>query len=207
MRHMTGFMNSWNDTKGIEKLRGSSKSTEVEKSDAENYLKEMSLRFERPLNQTVLNTWARDFIESGYQAWMIKEVCKSIPYKFERSPTFAQIIELLRSYLTKKETQLDELTDLTNRCLPSIREKFFKIFNQDQMSQMCKLYQDKVFTDAKMFNTSQQEMLVLCDWLRSYFGTGAQLLGQGLKSNMAHEADDREYFTKQLRAYAKEHNL
>lgn len=76
---MIGFLNTWQDSKSLETLKRSSKSKEVQKVEIENHLKNMSMRFERSPRPETLQLWALDIINSGYEEWMVEQVCKSIP--------------------------------------------------------------------------------------------------------------------------------
>jgi hypothetical protein len=53
-----------------------------------------------------------------------------------------------------------------------------------------------------------KEMLVLNDWLRSYFKTSPQaIIDQGKVSNDAFDRKDLDYFVNPLKRYAKENKL
>ena len=201
------FNQLWNDAPSNERLRKSHKGQDVQKVESENYLKDMALRFERSPNQATLKLWASDLIESGFEDWMIKEVCKSIPYKFEKHPTLNQIIELLNSYKPKMAVPVDELTDLSHRCYFHLKAKFLSFATQEQLTQMCKVYARDIFPSLVTYNSYYQEMCVLNDWLRSYFKKGEDVLKQGLISNEQQAAGNKEYFINPLKRYAKENNL
>lgn len=201
------FNASWGDAPSNERLRKSHKGVDVQKSEAENHLKDMALRFERSPNQATLKLWASDVIDSGFEDWMVKEVCKSIPYKFEKHPTLNQIIELLNPYRPKMDTSKDELTDLSHRCYFHLKAKFLTFATQEQLTQMCKIYARDIFPELTKYNAYYQEMCVLNDWLRTYFKKGEDVLKQGLISNEQADKRNPEYFINPLKRYAKENNL
>lgn len=207
LNHLVNFNNSWGDAKSTENLRKSSKGLDVQKAETENYLKDMALRFERSPNQATLKLWASDIIDSGFQDWQVKEICRSIPYKFEKHPTLNQVIELLNPYRAKSEFLADELTDLSHRCYFHLKAKFLKFASQEQLTQMCKVYARDIFPSLVTYNSYYQEMCVLNDWLRSYFKKGEDVLKQGFISNEQQVAGNREYFINPLKRYAKENNL
>lgn len=201
------YMQGWNDSPSLERLKKSTKSQDVQRSNAENHLKGVSLRFQYSPNQATLALWAKDIVDSGYTDEVLEIICKSIPFKFEKMPTLNQIMDLLRPYSPKMSVSVDELTDLSHRCYFHLKDKFMTFGTQEQLTGMCNIYADKIFPSAKTFNSYYREMLVLNDWLRSYFKKGEAILQQGLISNQAFERDDREYFTRPLRNYAREHKL
>jgi hypothetical protein len=201
------YVQGWNDEPSLDRLKKSHKSLDVQKSNAENHLKNVALRFQYAPNQSTLALWAKDIIDSGCTDDNLETVCKSIPFKFEKMPTLNQIMELLRPYMAKASVSVDELSDLSHRCYFHLKDKFMTFGTQEQLTGMCKIYADKIFPASKMFNAYYQEMLVLNDWLRSYFKKGEGILQQGLVSNEAFKRNDKEYFTRPLRNYAKEHNL
>lgn len=202
-----GFLDVWKDTTGIARIKESRRNPEIERIEIENHLKNMAQRFNSNTNMATISFWAIDFIENGYSSKQIAEVCKSIPYKFERFPTFAQINELMRVYRVKNSQELDELTVLTLECYPLLKNKFLKLLTQDQLTQMCKIYTEKIFAGLAMFSMQDQERAVLTDWLRSYFGSGQKILEQGLKTNQAHLNNDLNYFINPLRVFLKESKI
>jgi hypothetical protein len=201
MKSIVGFLNTWQDTKSLETLKKSSnKSKEVQKVEIENYLRNMSLRFERSPRPETLQLWASDIINSGYEDWMVEQVCKSIPFKFERHPTLNQIIELIRPYLGQTEGFTDPLDKYTQMVLPHIKRKFLQQLGQDRLTAMCKLYQKEIVPNC----TFDIEIMVLCDWVRCYFGDSKKIIEQGKKSNDAYLKNDKEYFIDRLRACARD---
>lgn len=200
------FNESWGDYKTNDRIRAS-KSLDVQKIDAENSLKNMALRFQYSPNQSTTKLWASDMINAGYTGDNIEAVCKSVPYKFEKHPTLNQLMELLVPYLPKVATSADELTDLSHRCYFHLKARFLKVLTQEQLTQMCKVYATRHFQELVSYNAYYQEMCVLNDWLRSYFGNGDKLMEQAVKTKEAFDKNDREYFLKTLRQYAKEHKL
>ena len=207
LKHMVDFNNRWGDPRSNDRIRSSARSNDVQKAECENYLKDMSLRFERAPNQATIKLWASDIIDAGYQEYMVRDVSRSVPFKFEKHPTLNQIMELLRPYLPQVNFVVDELTDLSHRCFPSIKAKFIQYSNQDVLTKMSLVYAKKVFPSALNFNDYYQEMVMLNDWLRTYFKKGEDIIEQGYLSNQAAERGDREYFLKHLRLYAKENSL
>jgi hypothetical protein len=201
------FNTLWGDAPSNERLRKSHKGLDVQKAESENYLKDMALRFERSPNQTTLKLWASDLIDSGFQDWQVKEVCRAIPYKFEKHPTLNQIIELLNPYRAKAAVLTDELTDLSHRCYFHLKAKFLTFASQEQLTQMCKVYAREIYPDLLSYNAYYQEMCVLNDWLRTYFKKGDDVLKQGLLSNEQANAKNKDYFINSLKRYAKEHGL
>lgn len=208
MKSLINFNNHWGDTESIKRLETSDKGPEVCKAQVENYLKEMTLRFERSLNQSTLQLWASDLVDLGYKPHQLKEVCRQVPYRFEKHPTLSQLLDLLKPYLSKKEVLTDELTDLSNRCFDHLKAKFLAVGTQEILTLMTKSYSIHVFPFCEHFTEKNKEMLVLNDWLRSYFKTNPQaILDQGKLSNEAFERRDREYFINPLKSYAKQNNL
>lgn len=201
------FNELWGDKKSNDNLRKSHKGLDVQKAESENHLKEMALRFERSPNQATLKLWASDLIDSGFEDWMVKEVCKSIPYKFEKHPTLNQIIELLNSYKPKMALSVDELTDLSHRCYFHLKAKFLNFATQEQLTQMCKIYARDVFPGLNQFHPYYQEMAVLNEWLRTYFKKGEDILAKGKQTNEEADKRNREYFIAPLRRYAAENRL
>lgn len=201
------FNNLWGDSRSNDKLRKSVKGADVQKVESENYLKDMALRFERFPSQGTLKLWASDIIESGFEDWMVKEVCKSIPFKFERHPTFNQIIELLNAYKPKVAVTIDELTDLSHRCFNHLKAKFLTFATQEQLTKMTVIYARDVFPGLNSYNHYYREMSVLNEWLRTYFKKGEDILLKGQQTNLEADRNNREYFIEPLRRYATENRL
>ena len=160
----------------------------------------MSLRFERSPRFETLQLWANDLVNSGYEDWMIDQVCKSIPFKFEKHPTLAQIIELVRPYLTQAESYTDPLDKYTQMVLPHVKRRFLNQCGQQFLDSMCKQYKEEVTPNALV----SVETMVLCDWVRCYFGDSKKIIEQGKKSNEAYLKNDREYFVSKLRTHARD---
>ena len=204
MKSTFSFLKSWSDTESIQRLKKSHKSKDVQIVETENYLKQMSLRFERYPRPETLQLWAKDIIESGFEDWMVGEVCKSIPYKFERHPTLNQIMELLRPYLPHLKHEEDELDNLTRLCLPLIKKQFLKIATEETLNRMINWYLDEILPGCTM----DVEASVLFDWLRAYQPQAPiKVIEQGKKSNEAWEKNDKEYFIRPLRNFAKDNLL
>jgi hypothetical protein len=201
------FAQSWGDAPSLNRMKQGIKTKEVQKLEAENCLKDMALRFQYGPTQSTIALWAKDIIDAGYSEEMIKEVAKSVPFKFEKMPTLNQLMELLSHKMPKMSVSVDELTDLSNRCFFHLKAKFMTFGTQEQLTAMCKLYAVKIFPSLAQYNAYYQEMAVLNDWLRSYFKKGENILAQGLVTNEAFERNDVEYFVRPLRNYAKENKL
>ena len=201
------FAKQWGDAPSVERLKTSHKSLEVQKSDAENSLKLMALRFQQSPTQSTLKLWATDMVDAGYQDWMIAEVSKSAPFKFERHPTLNQLMEQLTHYKPKVTIPRDELSDLTDRTFAHLKAKFIKQSSPEIFTQMVEYYVNHGCSAVKMFNVHYHEMCMLNDWARSYFGDGKKIIEMAHKSNHAAETNDYEHFTRVLRQYAKENKL
>ena len=214
------FLNAWGDKPSLDRLRASNKSADVQKSDCQNHLKGMAMRFERAPNETTLRLWASDMIDAGYSESQVSQVCKSAPYKFERHPTLAQLMELLRPYKAKEDVLTDELNDLTHRCFKSLKSKLEGAVGVEAFAKMVDYYVDKensvpgLFKDEltspcnlRNFNRYYCEMAVLGDWLRSDFGNGQKIMEQREKTVIAANKRDREYFIVPYKRYATANNL
>lgn len=206
MKATYDFADRWGDTKAITNLRNSDKGPEVQKAAVENHLKDMAMRFERSPNPNTLKLWASDIIEVGYQDWMVKEICKGIPFSFEKHPTLTQIMGLLRPYLTKVGFKLDELTDLTHRCYPHLKAKFIALADEETFNNMTDFYAQHE-PSLKSFSRKDIEMCVLGDWVRSYLKDGNAIMAQRVKTIEAIERRDYEYFTRSYRNYARDNKL
>jgi hypothetical protein len=205
MKHIANFLNSWNDTASKERLRRSDKSKEVQKADIENYLKSMSLRYERSPQAGVLQNWAQDIVDSGYEDWMVQEVCKVIPFKLERHPNLCQLIDLLRPYLVyKKEAQVDELDLYTQSLIPHLKERFMSLVGDEVYTKMLLYYKKEVMPDSEL----PVETPMLMDWCRSYFSSDPKkIIEQGKTSNKYYEQNDKSYFLRTIKNYAIEKGL
>ncbi len=204
MKNVVDFLHQWKDSKAIEKMRRSDKSREVQKAEIENYLKSMSMRFDRSPQAGTLQNWASDIVNSGYEDWMVEQVCKMIPFKLERHPTLSQIMELLRPYLVQKEPPIDDLDKYTQLVIPHLKTKFLNLVGQEVYERMIKYYQAEVFPELPI----PVEMTMLGDWCRSYLSNDpAKIIEQGKLSNEAAARGDRDYFLTPLRQYAVKNNL
>jgi hypothetical protein len=201
------YAKSWGDTRSMENLKAYDKSAEVQRSEAENHLKNVGLRFQYSPNQSTLALWAKDVIDSGYTDEMLGSVCKSIPFKFEKMPTLNQIMELLSHHKPKVSVSRDELSDLTDRTFAHLKAKFIKQASPEIFNSMVDFYVKHGCTAISIFNRHYHEMCMLGDWARSYFGDGKKIIEMAHKSNEAQKANDYEHFTRVLRQYAKENKL
>jgi hypothetical protein len=202
------FNKLWGDTESNKRIANSDKGQGFHEAEIENALKDMALRFERSPNQSTIKLWATDLAALGYKCDLVAQVCKSIPYKMDKHPTLNEIMALLKPYLAKDEFKVDELTDLSNRCFDHLKAKFLKVASQDILTSMTKAYAKHVFPACEHFTDRNKEMLVLNDWLRSYFKASPQsIIDQGRLSNEAFERKDLGYFANPLKRYAKENNL
>lgn len=201
------FMNHWGDAPAVERLKTSHKSIDVQKSEAENSLRLMALRFQQSPTQSTLKLWATDMVDAGYQDWMIAEVCKSAPFKFERHPTLNQLMEQLTHYKPKVTVPRDELSDLTDRTFAHLKAKFIKQAGVDVFDNMVDFYVKHGCPAISIFNRHYHEMCMLGDWARTYFGDGKKIIDMAMKSNEAQKVGNYEHFTSVLRRYAAENRL
>ena len=201
------FAKQWGDAPTLARLRNSNKSSDVQKSEAENHLKNVGLRFQYSPTQSTLALWAKDIIDSGYTDEMLGSVCKSIPFKFEKMPTLNQIMELLSHHKPKVNVSRDELSDLTDRTFNHLKAKFIKQASLEIFNSMVDFYVKHGCPAIGIFNKHYHEMCMLGDWARSYFGDGKKIIDMAHKSNEAQIANDYEHFTRVLRQYAKENKL
>jgi len=200
-----GFVDSWSDAVSNQRL--SERAPEVQEIEIENILKDMAMRFERAPGQSVTKLWAKDLFELGFKAYQVAQVCRQIPFKMDKHPTLNELLALLRPNLPQDEVKVDELTDLSRRCYPHLKAKFFKIADQDILDKLCAAYKKLVLPEAEC-SKELLEQCVLNDWLRCYFDKQPQkVIDQGRLSNEAELRKDKEYFLRNLRAYAKENKL
>lgn len=201
------FNKSWGDHESNRRIANSDKGQGFHEAEIENALKDMALRFERSPGSSTIKLWAADLAALGYKCDLVSMVCKSIPYKMDKHPTLNEIMALIRPYLPKEESSVDELTDLSGRCFDHLKARFMQGFKQEQLDQMVKLYMMRIVPDCDHFSKRHKEMMVLNDWLRTYFGDGEKLLKQGLISNQKALEKDLDYFVNPLKRYAKENKL
>jgi hypothetical protein len=202
------FNKSWGDHESNKRIAASDKGRGFHEAEIENALKDMTLRFERSPGSSTIKLWASDLAALGYKCDLVGMVCKSIPYKMDKHPTLNEIITLIRPYLPKDDVSIDELTDLSTRCYSHLKSKFLGLADQNTLTLMTKSYALHVFPFCENFTDTHKEMLVLNDWLRSYFKPSPQaIIDQGRLSNDAFDRKDIEYFVNPLKRYAKENKL
>ena len=202
------FNKRWQDDKSNQRLRNSDKSADVQKAEIENHLKDCALRFERAPQMHTLKLWASDIVDSGYQDWMVRDICQSIPKKFEKYPTLAQIFDLLRPYLPQVSDSQSELDKLTNVCYPHVKAKFLSVGNQEALDKLVAGYKRIIGNNEAHWTNEAVEKCVLMDWLRTYFKADPQgIIDQGKISTHKALEMDKEYFITHLRRYAAENKL
>lgn len=207
MKSIIAYNRLWGDEASNRRIAESDKGKDFQEAEIENILRDLSLRFERSPNQSTIKLWASDLAEMGHSASFLKPILKTIPYKMDKHPTLNEILALIKPHLPQDLFKLDELTDLSNRCFNHLKAKFLSMLKQEQLDQMVLIYMRRIVPDCEQFSARHKEMMVLNDWLRTYFGDGEKLLKQGLISNQKHLEKDTEYFVNPLKRYAKENNL
>jgi hypothetical protein len=208
MRHVTGFISHWDDGTSLQRIKASDKSPDVNKAMIENLLKEAVMRFERGPGAHTTKLWASDIVDAGFNEENVRSIIKLLHFKFEKFPTFAQLIELVRPRYFGEPEKIDELTDLSNRCYAKLKDKFLLIANQEVLDKMVLAYFKSVQINANHMPAKLKEQCVLNDWLRTYFSSQPEkIIEQGKISNQKFIDGDREYFLHQLRNFAKDNNL
>lgn len=198
------FANSWGDEATIDRLRKSDKSKDVQKAEIENLLKSIAMRFERSPQANTLSLWAQDIVEAGYEDWMVKEISKSIPFKFERHPTLSQVMELLRPYIAQVSVSESELDKYTKLAIPHLKGKFVGIIGEDGFTKMIEYYRREVMPSSNF----SVEMCMLGDWCRCFFTSDPKkIIDQGIKSNEASTRNDVDYFVRPLKMYSESNKL
>jgi hypothetical protein len=202
------FNKSWGDHESNRRIANSEKGQGFHEAEIENALKDMSLRFERSPNQATLKLWATDLAALGYKCDLVLQITKTIPFKMDKHPTLNEIMALLKPHLAKEEFLADPLNDLSNRCFDHLKAKFLSLTNPQALANMVQNYVTLVVPDCEHFSQKNKEMMVLNDWLRSYFKATPQgIIDQGRISNDAFSRNDKDYFINPLKRYAKENNL
>lgn len=196
------FAKHWDDKQAIGNLKKSDKSIDVQKAEIENLLKDCAMRFERSPNPSTIKLWASDIVDAGYNDLMVKEICKSIPYKFEKHPTLAQVMELLRPFQAVLAPKEDELDKYTRAAVPHLKAKFIAMVGEEAFERMIVYYKQEVFNcDFGL------EIAVLGDWCRCYMGRPEKIIEQGKISNIKALERDREYFIRPLKMYCETNKL
>lgn len=202
------FNSMWCDEASNRRIAESDKGQAYQEAEIENILKDLALRFERSPNQNTLKLWASDLAAMGHKAPFLRPILKTIPYKMDKHPTLNEILALIKPHLAQDSFSVDELTDLSNRCFDHLKAKFLKLADQSTLTRMTEAYAKHVFPFCEHFTERHKEMLVLNDWLRSYFKPNPQaILDQGRISNDAFDKKDKDYFINPLKSYAKTNNL
>jgi hypothetical protein len=201
------FANRWGDESAIQNFRTSTKSKEVIILNCENALKDMAQRFERSPMGTTISWWAKDLVEIGCDDLILKEVLKSVPLKFERCPTLAQLMELLRPYLYVKSDSESELDKYTKSVFSHAKAKFEGLVGSDAIARMVTWYKKEIFPNSS-FNDQSILMCIVNDWVRAYCPNHPQkIIDQAKLSNTRGEENDIGYFLNPLKRYAQENNL
>jgi hypothetical protein len=202
MKSTAGFINHWEDNESKERILKSGKGIDLQKAEVENHLKDMAMRFERSPNPTTIKLWASDIVDAGFNDLMVREICGTIPKKFEKHPTLAQIFELLRPYLPQIGVLEDELDKYTRLAIPHLKAKFVAMVGQEAFERMIVYYETNVFKGS-----IPAEICVLGDWCRSYMGKPEKIIEQGIISNQKAAENDREYFIRPLKLYCIQNKL
>lgn len=202
MKSTAGFINHWKDSESKERILKSGKGIDLQKAEVENHLKDMAMRFERSPNPSTIKLWASDIVDAGFNDLMVKEICGSIPKKFSKHPTLAEIFELLRPYLPQVGVLEDDLDKYTRLAMPHLKAKFIAMVGEDGFRRMIAYYEANVFK-----GDISAEICVLGDWCRSYMGKPEKIIEQGKISNQKAIDGDRVYFTQSLKMYCVENKL
>lgn len=202
MQALNSFINHWQDLSSKERLLRSSKSKEVQKAEVENLLKNIAMRFERSPNPNTIKLWASDIVDAGFNESMVEQACKSIPFKFEKHPTLAQIMELLRPYLPQIDLSESELDKYTRLAIPHLKAKLVNMVGEDGLQKLINYYR------ANAFNcTFSIEVAVLGDWCRCYLGKPEKIIEQAKISNEKALQNDEDYFIRPLKQYCESNKL
>lgn len=202
MEALNKFLNTWNDQESKTRILHSNKGKDLQKAEVENILKDVAMRFERSPNPNTIKLWASDIVDAGFNDAMVREISKSIPFKFEKHPTLAQIMELLRPYLPQVVFLEDELDKYTRLAIPHLKAKFLNMVGQEGFDKMCNYYRARVLkSDLPV------EVAVLGDWCRCYLGKPEKIIEQGKISNDKALERDKEYFIRSLKSYCEQNNL
>lgn len=208
MKSIIAYNRLWGDEASNQRISDSDKGQAYQEAEIDNILRDLALRFERSPSQSTLKLWASDLASMGHKALFLKPILKTIPYKMDKHPTLNEILALIKPHLAQDSFLVDELTDLSNRCFDHLKEKFLKLADQSTLTKMSEAYAKHVFPFCEHFTERHKEMLVLNDWLRSYFKPNPQaILDQGRISNDAFDRRDKDYFINPLKSYAKTNNL
>lgn len=209
MKPHFSFALRWGDESAIRNFRSTpTKSKEVIKLSIENQLKDMAQRFERSPNVTTISFWAIDLVEAGCDDQILKQVLKSVPFKFERCPTLAQLMELIRPHLALKSFSESDLDRYTGIIKNHAKARFRTLLGDEAVAKMISYYRKEVCTDFAAFHEEHILLCVVFDWIRCYCSNQPQkIVEQGKISNQKYLEGDQEYFVAPLRRYAQENNL
>lgn len=202
LKPMIGHLSHWQDNNAKQNLYVSNKGKEAQKAEVENILKQVAMRFERSPNPNTIRLWASDIIDAGYNDQVVQQAVKSVPHKFEKHPTLAQIFELLRPYLPQMQSLESDLDKYTRLAIPHLKAKLINMVGEDGFEKLKNYYRAHVLkTDVNL------EVAVLGDWCRCFLGKPQDIVKQGIESNSRAEQNDTEYFIKPLRQYCVKNNL
>lgn len=194
------FAKRWGDSDAVNSFR-SNKGKEVQLAEAENYLRDMATRFERQPNSFTIQAWARDIIESGYNDVQLKEVCRTIPFKFEKCPTLAQIMELLRPYKALKEEFVSDLDKYTNLAFKTALKQFKRVIDDEPLERLVEYYRKEVL-NAEKWDYQLVLMCVVNDWIRANFPMHpAKIIEQGKNTNEQASIGNVDYILNPLKRY------
>lgn len=198
------FATAWGDTKVLKTFRNN-KSPDVQKADCENLLRQCSSRFERSLNDSVIRFWASDIVDAGFTPEMLEQVCKSIPFRFEKMPSLADIMALLRPLMAQKEAPESELDKVTRLAIPLLKTKILNAVGEEKFNQLKKVF--KTRNPEFEFSDEHLEMVILGSWVRCSFGGGAAILDEYYRSRSRFEAGDYDYFYRPLKRFCDANSM
>lgn len=208
VKAMVGFNNQWGDRESNRRLLESEKGIDAKAAHIENLLKDAAMRFDRSPNMNTISFWARDLAAMKIDMEIIQRVLAGLHYRFERHPSFAEIMALIRpqalgaSAGEVKESRLDKAE---KEAYPILREKFIKLASEDALLKMTEYYKREVIGSSFQFSIGNYEKCMLLDWLRAYFPSDPKkIIEQGKISNAKASENDVEYFYRPIERYLNE---